>query len=287
MQKERTLKSPSVAEIETLLTQAINDGFIEVPMLPVTANKALSMANDPNSNASDMAKLIESDPALAGHVMRIANSAAYTPMSNLVSLQQAIARLGMGIISEIALTAVIGAKLFNTPGYESYVEKQWRHALATSLWAKEIARQSRANVEVAFLTGLLHSIGRPAIIQTVLDHSAKYDWAIEPMTLHDIEDHFYLAVTTMVVTRWEMPTLVVEALQSLKNMSIGEPGVKVSAIVSLASHFATAMLTSTSLDIDDFTKLPSVQMLNLYQDDMTQLLTLNDQVEERLIGLAS
>jgi hypothetical protein len=42
----------------------------------------------------------------------------------------------MRVISEIALTAAIGAKMFNTPGYETYVAGVWHHALATSLWAK-------------------------------------------------------------------------------------------------------------------------------------------------------
>ena len=135
------------------LEHLINRGGIEVPMLPEVANKALLLAQNSDSDASEMAQLIQSDQSLAGHVMRIANSAAYTPMSNLVSLQQAIARLGMGVISEIALTAAIGAKMFNTPDYESYVASVWRHALATSLWAKEVARHCRSNVEVAFFSG--------------------------------------------------------------------------------------------------------------------------------------
>ncbi len=38
-------------------------------MLPEVANKALSLAQDPNSDASEMAQLIQSDQSLAGHVM--------------------------------------------------------------------------------------------------------------------------------------------------------------------------------------------------------------------------
>ena len=123
-------------QIAALLASQIELEQIDVPMLPEVANKALRLTQDPDSTAAAMANLIQSDQSLAAHVMRIANSVAYTPLANLVSLQQAVARLGMGVMSEIALSASVGAKLFNTPGYEAYIAKQWQHALATGLWAK-------------------------------------------------------------------------------------------------------------------------------------------------------
>jgi HD-like signal output (HDOD) protein len=173
MSDETIALSEQAQQLVEPLEKLIASGVIDVPMLPEVANKALMLAQNPDSDASEMAKLIEGDQSLAAHVMRIANSVAYTPLGNLVSLQQAIARLGMGIISEIALAASIGSKMFNTPGYESYVAQLWKHALATGLWAKEIARHGRSNVEVAFLAGLLHSMGKPALLQAILDLSRQ------------------------------------------------------------------------------------------------------------------
>jgi HD-like signal output (HDOD) protein len=120
---ELSIESQRIAQ---MLASLIEGKLIDVPMLPEVANKALILSQDPESDASAMAKLDQSDQSLAGHVMRIANSVAYTPLTNLVSLQQAVARLGMGIISEIALSASIGAKLFKTPGYEQHIAAQWQ-----------------------------------------------------------------------------------------------------------------------------------------------------------------
>jgi HD-like signal output (HDOD) protein len=147
--------------LEESLQQAIFEGFVEVPMLPEVAGQALSLAQDPEASAAQMATLIERDQSLAGHVMRIANSVAYTPLANLVSLQQAVARLGMNVMSEIALTAALSAKLFNTPGYEDYVEFNWQHAMATSLWSKEIAKAANVNTEAAFFSGSI-TFDRPS-----------------------------------------------------------------------------------------------------------------------------
>lgn len=205
---------PQQSELEDLLNQAIAEGFVEVPVLPEIANKAFMLANDRESDASKMAKLIETDPSLAGHVMRIANSAAYTPMANLNSLQQAIARLGMTTISEIAISAVLNAKLFNIPGYEDYAEAVWRQALATSLWAKEIASHCNVNVEVAFLAGLIHSIGRPAVLQTLIDIAGQQTLPLDDVIVHQLEEKYWLAVSQMIVIRWRM------RLWSLKLFSI-------------------------------------------------------------------
>ena len=45
----------------------------------------------------------------------------------------------------------------------------WAHSAAAGAWAREIARQRRPNVEGAFLCGLLHDVGRPVMVQAVVD----------------------------------------------------------------------------------------------------------------------
>lgn len=269
------------------LEHLINRGGIEVPMLPEVANKALLLAQNPDSDASEMAQLIQSDQSLAGHVMRIANSAAYTPMSNLVSLQQAIARLGMGVISEIALTAAIGAKMFDTPGYEKYVAGVWHHALATSLWAKEIARHGRSNVEVAFLAGLLHSIGRPAILQTIIELAKQQQVNLIEEDVHQLENIYSHRVSEAIVNLWKMPRLVIEAVSTYTDYNNTLTSNVQAAQVTIGARFATYMLTPELLDKETLFVLPDLSTLNLYQDEVDKLLSQTDAIRARLEGLSS
>ncbi|RMF17534.1 MAG: HDOD domain-containing protein, partial [Gammaproteobacteria bacterium] len=67
-------------------------------MLPEVVHKVIQITADPESGAADLVKVIQGDQALAARVMRIANSAAYSPTASIVSLQQAIARLGMLVV---------------------------------------------------------------------------------------------------------------------------------------------------------------------------------------------
>jgi HD-like signal output (HDOD) protein len=270
----------------TELQSLISTDQIEIPMLPSTAHKVLMMAQSSDGDAAQMATLIEGDQSLAAHVMRIANSAAYTPMANLVSLQQAIARLGMGVISEIALAASVGTKLFNTPGYEAYVAEIWQEALATALWAKEIARFRRSNVEVAFLAGLLHSIGRPAVIQVILELSLKQQVSLSQNDVAQLEQMFAHDVTCSVMNSWHMSSLVTDAVvhyQDYQNAANTTQAAHVNAGLLYAKH----MLRADEQTQQAIISSPVLTSLNIYTDEAELLLVKTDDVKERLEGLAS
>ncbi len=166
----------SVEPLEKLrdaLVERINTQALDLPLLPQAASQVMSFMSDPNADATRLSSLIHQDQALAGHVLRIANSPAYMPRSPIVSLQQAVAWLGMHVLGEIAFTASRQKGVFRVQGYEDEIKRMWRHALITGLYAKEIARQRRHNVEGAFLCGLLHAIGKPVVVHALTDLQKK------------------------------------------------------------------------------------------------------------------
>lgn len=287
MDKNLGTKQTGAESLEESLQQAIFEGFVEVPMLPQVASQALSLAHDPEASAAQMANLIERDQSLAGHVMRIANSVAYTPLANLVSLQQAVARLGMNVISEIALTAALSAKLFNTPGYEDYVEFNWQHAMATSLWSKEIAKVASINSEAAFLAGLLHSVGRPAVLQTMLELSKQQGTSLMPETVYRLENKYSQPVTELVVTRWGMPIQVIESVKPYEQLDVDSESAKIAASVHAGSRFATYMLDiAAEDDKETLMDLAALELLGLDEAQIEQLLEQEETIQQRLNGLS-
>ncbi len=287
MEKELSVPNTVQDSLEQSLNQAIFEGFVEVPMLPEVTSQALTLAHEPETSAAQMAELIERDQSLAGHVMRIANSAAYTPLANLVSLQQAVARLGMIVISEIALAAVLGAKLFNTPGYEDHVEFNWQHALATSLWAKEIANEGGVNSDAAFLAGLLHSIGRPAVLQTVLELARQEERTLTPETVYRLENKYSQQVTELVVNRWGMPVQVRESIKPFEQLDANTESAKIAAAVHAGSRFATYMLDiAAEDDKETLMDLTALELLGLDDIQIAQLLDKEEVIQQRLAGLS-
>lgn len=260
------------------IKQQLSSGNIEVPLLPEVASRVIALSQDSESEISDLAQLVQSDPSLAAHVMRIANSAAYTPNASLVSLQQAITRLGMNLICDIAVAASISTRMFKAPGYEGRINHIWKHALATALWAKEIARTCRLNVEATFLCGLLHSIGRPVTIQAACDITKRNAASLNEEDAQALEDILNIEVGSCVLKSWEMPIIICEALQHLNDYHAAPHAVEQTMIVNASAQFATHMLDSEQLSRDDLIALEVLADLNLYQDEVEKLLEKRDDI---------
>lgn len=274
--------SPQGHEVSQYLAQLVNERKIDVPLLPDVASRVLAMSNDPDSDAAQLANLIQGDQALAGHVMRIANSAAYTPNASMVSLQQAIARLGMNLITEIALSASINAKLFKAPGFESRIAEIWDHSLCTGLWGKEVARISKKNVEAAFLCGLLHSIGRPAILQAIHECKSKKGLEISVEEALALEQHFHVSFGKVIVKKWEMPIIVQESVRYYQNYEKSQSNADQAMVTNGAAKLARILIHPEEGDIDQVVDDQVFADLNLYHDEIETLKAQEDKVKAGL-----
>jgi len=268
------------------LGTAVETGSIEVPVLPEIANRVIVLSQDPESDAAQLAKIIQSDPTMGGHVIRIANSAAYTPNANMVSLQQAITRLGMTEIGNIAVAASMNSKMFNAPGYEKHIETIWTHSLASALWAKEVARAMRRNVEAAFLCGLLHSIGKPVILQTVADLQKKTPGELNDDDLEQLFSQYESAVCLNVAKEWELPTIVTEAIGHYQNFESIDIDPDLPATIFFSSQLATHMLAPETLVKDMLLDSPALEFVNLYPDDISKLLEKRDDIRSGMESLS-
>lgn len=272
------------------LKQRIQDNSIEVPMLPEVASKVIRLTQDSDSDAEDLARLIQSDQPLAGHVMRIANSAIYSPNATLVSLQQAIARLGMRIIGEIALAASVNSKMFCAPGYSAFIAQQLKFSLHCGVWAKEVARACRRNVEAAFLAGLLHDIGRPVAIQTVLDMVQTSSTTVPPKDMLAVVSQFDSVLSTRVARQWELPGIVCDIVENFADYSKAGKAKEQTMVVVAGTHFAAQFSKiegRVAQTKDDFLANPVFADLNLYQDDIERLTEKADYVNNTVEAMST
>src|SRR5262245_51735897 len=76
---------------------------LELPILPEAATRIVALCADEKTDAKAIEGVLERDPSLASHVLRVANSSAYAPKTPIVSLQQAVTRLGIGTLRNIVL----------------------------------------------------------------------------------------------------------------------------------------------------------------------------------------
>jgi HD-like signal output (HDOD) protein len=280
------MEQTAIDTLSEKLTARIAEKTLTLPMLPQVTTQVLSLVNDVDSDAAALAQLIQSDQALAGHVMRIANSAAYSPTAKMTSLQQATARLGMQNIADIAMAATMGPKLYSVPGFEVMVKSIWETSLATGVWAREIARQGRRNVESAFLCGLLFQIGKPVVLQTVLEIARDIDVAATPEGVDVLIDQFQVEVGSTLAEHWQLPAAVGYTIRGADGRGPCVGASDVIETVRAARVFAAVTASDRNYDAAELCVNPFVMDINLYSDDVQQLLSKKDAIHETIEALS-
>lgn len=271
---EPALASAVASDFQATLRQDLLDklasGALALPLLPRVATEIMAIVRDADADAATLAKLIHQDPALAAHVLRIANSPAFLPRSPIVSLQQAITRLGFGTLGEIALAASLQGGVFRVPGFEQALATIWRHALASASFAREVARQRRCNVESSFLCGLLHTIGKPAILQAGIDIAGDRRCRAEPDALLHLAEELHCEVGEVVAERWGLPAVVVRAISSYRGYDTA-PEAPIEPMITWVADRLADRLFLESPDFDALRSDPAFAHLNFYPEDVDAL----------------
>ena len=148
--------------------------FRALPTLPAVALQALAVADDPSSTASDLLRVIMSDPPLAAKLLRVANSVHFHRGHDVSDLQTAIVRLGFSNVRNLLMGVAI-IRSFNAcfTGAPYTREDFWMHSIAVGVTAGRLAGGSeQLSSSSTFVMGLLHDLGK-----LVLDRSAPAGFA--------------------------------------------------------------------------------------------------------------
>ena len=278
--EQKTDQTPSARQrIAAAVEIYLNNGQLELPVMPRVAQKVISLTNDPDAEVSDLSKLIHDDQAIASHVLRIANSAAYGGSDAIVSLKQAVTRLGMDLLGEIAVAVSMKNDIFKASGFESEIQRLLRHALAAAAYGKEIARKRRRNVEGQFLCGLMHSIGKPITLQLISETMKFTGVNLSKEDLGVIMNALSPQVAAKVVKDWKLPKQLQVTTLNYKKYEAA-PGFKdESAATHLSQLLANWIMFPARFDATKLAADPAFEYLNFYPDDVEDLLGKKDEVK--------
>ncbi len=193
----------------------------DLPSLPSVAMQALAVAEDPASTASDLLRVIMSDPPLAAKVLRVANSVHFNRGYDVSDLQTAIVRMGFTNVRNL-LMGVSVIRSFN--GYfvgAPYTREDfWVHSIAVGVTASRLSGSSSLLCgSSSFVMGLLHDLGKLVLDRVAREafHRTIREAGDAGVPLFEAErsrlgcDH--AAVTGALLERWRFPREVVEPVR--------------------------------------------------------------------------
>lgn len=206
-------------DLDRVLHAAMADDSLELPPPPQIATEVMRLTrsdvtNDDavDTNAAELAKLIQRDVALASQVMRVANSALYARRSPVVTLPQAIAWLGMREVRTIAYAIAVQGQVFASTYFRKEMTDLWRESVITALFAQEVARLKRRNVESAYLCGLLHRVGMAIILARVGSAALMHRLSPDPAQVLQFASRHESRVGAQLAKAWALPPAVSAAV---------------------------------------------------------------------------
>ena len=155
--------------------QALIEATRELEPLPPTVHQLAAIASRRNWNAMEAEEVIALDPALAGKLLGLANSVASGSRVDIVSIRDAVVRMGIGAaLAMVTATAVAARTRLALPQYRLAEGELWRHSVSTSIAAQVLpAYCSVAIPPESFTAALLHDLGKLVISRFVSESLLK------------------------------------------------------------------------------------------------------------------
>ena len=185
---------------------------------------------------------------------------------------------------DLAITICAHSEMFVAPGYEARVAELWSHAVASGIYAKEIARALRDNVESAYLCGLLHGLGRPIVLRELATVSAE---GLDDDQVAAVIDALHREVGVRAAASWNLPDAVTEAIEYCGRFGEAPGRGTHATLATLAVALANHALDPVTHPEDELRHDPAVAALAFYPEDLDPLIEMADEVRGRATeGLA-
>ena len=264
------------------LIKALEYDDLTIPVLPKIANDILLLSQDPNADIEVLSEMIHHDQAIASHVLHISNSAAFGGFGRVDSLEEAVARLGLQLLSEIAVSVSIQKNIFNIPEFKEEISDLWSHSLGSALFAKQLAFYARQNPDTLYLCGLLHEIGKPVTLFTINNLPSDIKDGLEKKDVLQLVEEFHMSVGTIVTRQWELPEVIQIANLYYKDWE-NAPRFRVETVLTyLADQLSTATLKGGVSDIEEVLKSELFDSVSIPESKLEKLLDFAETVTEKV-----
>jgi HD-like signal output (HDOD) protein/signal transduction histidine kinase len=177
-----------------------------LPAMPQILIKLIEHLQADDLGMPELAALIANDAGMTSKILAVANSSAYHRTSRTVGLEQSLVALGTDMIKTLVISESVFQTFNNFPHSGSTdLRGFWKNSLTAAVIARDLAKHMEyAQIEEAYLAGLLHNVGRLALLAT-----APKEYAFN-FTARDDEDLCAVEQRTLQITHSEAGAWLIE-----------------------------------------------------------------------------
>lgn len=232
-----------------------------LPSLSAVRTELLRCLTQDDVDLPKVTRLVAADPVIAAKVLRIANSSFFGLPCQVDSLTQAVTLLGFSGLQSVALASAV-MDAFTSSADTTWFDHEgfWRHGIATATCAQLLADRVAVNGALAFTAGLLHDLGRLAMVtcypkayRAAFDHRLAHDLPWRDAEAHALGfDHCQAG--GLLADHWRLPSSIGHSMAL--HHDTGHP--QAGALVQLV-HVADVLAHALDLTGADDEMVPTLQ----------------------------
>lgn len=216
-----------------------------LPAMPQILVKLLGHLQADDLGMQELAALIAKDAGMTGKLLAVANSSAYHRGSRAANLEQSLASLGTDMIKTLVISDSVFQTFNNFPHSGSTdLRAFWKNSLAAAVIARDVARRmDYPHLEEAYLAGLLHNVGRLALLATAPKEYAFNFTALDDEALCAVEQRTLQITHTeagaWLIERWQLDSFLADAVlyhhESSERLESAHPLIRIVRLAHLMS----------------------------------------------------
>lgn len=209
------MSARDVADLHERLSRKLGDSSL--PTLPEVALRIMDLVSNERSTIDQFAEVIQSDQALTGRLLRLANSAHYAQRKPVTTLNRTMVLIGMDRLKAMAL----GFHLSKAAAADDSAfgfKRQWTISLFRAWFALRLAERFDKSVSgEAFIVGLMSDAGVPMMPRLAGD---EYTDIVTPemppaLRLKNEFEHFeftHVDVAAVLCRLWRFPSVLAKPI---------------------------------------------------------------------------
>jgi HD-like signal output (HDOD) protein len=207
-------RDPAALALLRVLERGAESGQLALPPLPEVVLRVRALVEQPDLRIADLEREIQLDPVMATRIVGVANSPFYGAAKPATSIGEAVVRVGLRQTRHLVLALALRSRVLRVPGHDDEVGELWVHALAASLCSQSIAALLGGDPDEASLLGLVHDVGRVAILAALaeVERGSRGQQRVTPEALDALSDSLHCALGAMLADAWSLSPAVVAAI---------------------------------------------------------------------------
>jgi HD-like signal output (HDOD) protein len=194
------------------LTKEMADGKVNLPCFPDVVVRIRRALDNPQTRIAQTVQIVGTEPRLAARLLQTANSVIFNQSGKPVTdLRTAVTRLGTRLVQSTAMAFAV-QQMRMAPVLKSVrgpLKELWEESISAATLCQLIARRTAVNADEAFLTGLLHGIGRLYIMVHAASDPGKPRYE---HSLLELIDGWHPAIGRAVLENWGFPDAMAAAV---------------------------------------------------------------------------